>query len=111
PNDVLAAAFLADDPDDVPPEAAGMLASAAAAGADFPSLAAQARAVHRSGIDLAAITAPTLVIAGDDDPLARRPHVLAGAIADARLHVVAGDHGTTVGSPAFRAAVVDFLRG
>ncbi len=63
------------------------------------------------GPRLGEITAPTLVIAGDEDPLARRPHVLAGAIAGARLHVVAGDHGTTVGSPAFQAAVVDFLRG
>lgn len=111
PNDVLAAAFLADDPGPLPPEVAGMVAFAGAVGADFPSLAAQARAAHQGGIDLAAITAPTLVIAGDDDPLAQRLHVLADAIGDARLHVVPGDHGTTVGSPGFRTAVVDFLCG
>ncbi|MFT7835839.1 alpha/beta fold hydrolase [Saccharothrix sp. BKS2] len=111
PNDVLADAFLARDPGPPPPEVAGMLAFAAAVGADFPSLAAQARAAHQGGVDLAAITAPTLVISGDDDPLARRPHVLADAIAGARLHVVAGDHGTAVGNPAFRAAVVGFLCG
>ncbi|QQQ74253.1 alpha/beta fold hydrolase [Saccharothrix sp. 6-C] len=111
PNDVLADALLADDPGPVPPEAAGMRAFAEAVGADLPSLAAQARAAHQGGIDLGAITARTLVIAGDDDPLARRPHVLADAITGARLHVVAGDHGGAVGSPAFRSAVLDFLTG
>jgi pimeloyl-ACP methyl ester carboxylesterase len=112
PNDVLADALLAGSPDDaLPPDVAGLVAFAAATGADFPSLAAQARAAHRTGIDLAAITAPTLVIAGEDDPLAARPHVLAEAIAGARSCVVAGDHGAAIGSPAFRAAVVDFLCG
>lgn len=111
PNGVLAEAFLADDPGPLPPEAAGMRAFAEAVGADFPSLAAQARSAHRDGIDLAAVTARTLVITGDDDPLAQRPRVLADAIPDARLLVVTGDHGTTLGNPDFRAAVVDFLRG
>ena len=109
PNDVLAEALLADDPGSAPPEVAGLRASAEVTGADLPSLAAQARSVHRDGIDLAAITARTLVIAGDEDPLARRPHVLADAIPGARLHVVPGDHGTTVRSPHFRTAVVAFL--
>ncbi|MFJ6674755.1 alpha/beta fold hydrolase [Actinosynnema sp. NPDC091369] len=120
PHDVLADAFLTDAfpaggfPADrsgrtPPPEVTGLVAFAAATGADFPSLAAQARAAHRAGVDLAAITAPALVIAGDEDPLAERPHVLAEAIPGARVRVVAGDHGTAVGSPAFRAAVVEFL--
>ncbi|KOX16047.1 hypothetical protein ADK67_40720 [Saccharothrix sp. NRRL B-16348] len=111
PNDVLAEALLADDPGALPPAVAGLRASAEVVGADLPSLAAQARAAHQDGVDLAAITARTLVIAGDDDPLAQRPHVLAEAITGARLRVVAGDHGTAVGSPDFRAAVVDFLSG
>ncbi|XVS62255.1 alpha/beta fold hydrolase [Actinosynnema sp. CA-299493] len=111
PDDVLADALLADDPGPLPPGIAAMRAFAEAVGADLPSLAAQARSAHRDGVDLAAITARTLVVTGDDDPLARRPHVLAEAITGARLHVVAGDHGTAVGSPAFRAAVVDFLSG
>jgi pimeloyl-ACP methyl ester carboxylesterase len=111
PNDVLAEALLADGSAPLPPEVVGMGASAESAGADLPSLAAQARSAHQGGVDLAAITARTLVIAGDDDPLARRPEVLAGAIAGARLRVVAGDHGTAVGSPGFRAAIVDFLGG
>lgn len=112
PGDVLADAFLAGGPvGDLPPEVAGLVAFAGTTGAHFPSLAAQARAAHQAGVDLAAITAPTLVIAGDDDPLAERPHVLAEAIAGARSRLVAGDHGTAIGSPAFRAAVVDFLCG
>ncbi|GAA1286835.1 alpha/beta fold hydrolase [Saccharothrix xinjiangensis] len=110
PNGVLAEALLADDPAALPPEVAGLRAFAELVGADLPSLAAQARAVHRDGIDLAAITAPTLVIAGDRDPLAERPHVLAGAIPDARLRIVAGDHGVVGDSPGFRSAVVGFLR-
>ncbi|MEV8436050.1 alpha/beta fold hydrolase [Actinosynnema sp. NPDC051121] len=110
PNDVLAAC-LADPTGPLPPEVAGMVAFAESVGADLPSLAAQARAAHQGGVDLTSITAPTLVIAGDDDPLAQRPHVLAEAIADARLRVVAGDHGTAVGTADFRAAVVDFLCG
>ncbi|GAA0247841.1 alpha/beta hydrolase [Saccharothrix mutabilis subsp. mutabilis] len=111
PNDLLAAALPAEDPGALPPGVAGMRAFAEALGADLPSLAAQARVVHQGGIDLAAITAPTLVVAGDDDPLAARPHVLADAIPGARLHVVPGDHGTAGGDPAFQAAIVDFLRG
>jgi pimeloyl-ACP methyl ester carboxylesterase len=107
---VLAEAFLADDPGTLPPEIAGMRAFAEVVGADLPSLAAQARSVHRDGVDFAAITARTLVIAGNDDPLAERPHVLADAIPGARLLVVAGDHGTAVGSRDFQSAIVLFLR-
>jgi pimeloyl-ACP methyl ester carboxylesterase len=110
PNDRLARAFLAEDQDDLPPEIAGLRAHAGRLGADLPSLAAQARAVHREGIDLAAITATTLVIAGNADPLAERPHVLAEAIADATLRLVAGGHDVIGSSPEFRSAVIDFLR-
>ncbi|MBP2336611.1 pimeloyl-ACP methyl ester carboxylesterase [Saccharothrix coeruleofusca] len=110
PNDVLSLALLTDAPGTLPPEVAAMRAFAETVGADLPSLAAQARSAHRGRIDLAAIAAATLVIAGDVDPLAQRPHVLADAIPDARLRLLPGDHGV-VGSPAFRAAAVDFLRG
>ncbi|MEU4746211.1 alpha/beta fold hydrolase, partial [Actinosynnema sp. NPDC023658] len=110
PNHVLADALLADDPGTLPPGIAGMRAAAVAAGNDMPSLAAQARAAHQGGVDLAAITARTLVVAGEDDELATRPDVLADAIPDARLLVIPGDHGTAADSPEFRAAIVDFLR-
>jgi pimeloyl-ACP methyl ester carboxylesterase len=40
----------------------------------------------------ATITAPTLVLAGDDDPRAVRPEVLAGAVPGATLTPVPGNH-------------------
>lgn len=109
PGDRLAAALLAEDPGDLPPDVLGMRAFAETRGNDLPSLAAQARAVHHDGIDLAAVTAETLVIAGDADPLAQRPHVLAEAIPGARLCLVGGAHDVVVSSPGFRSAVVGFL--
>jgi pimeloyl-ACP methyl ester carboxylesterase len=109
PNDRLAQALLADAPDDLPPEIAGMRAHAEMLGDDLPSLAAQARAAHRGGVDLAAIAAETLVVAGDADPLAERPHVLAEAIAGAGLCLVAGAHDVVGSSPDFRSAIIGFL--
>ncbi|MCM4080989.1 alpha/beta fold hydrolase [Paractinoplanes hotanensis] len=109
PSDRLAHAFLAEDPDDLSPEIAGLRTHAEMLGGDLPSLAAQARAVHRAGIDLAAVTAETLVIAGDTDPLAERPHVLAGAITGARLCLVDGGHDVVGSNPDFRSAIIDFL--
>jgi len=110
PNDVLAEALLAEAPESLPPEVAGMRAFAETVGADLPSLAAQARAVHTGGVELARISARTLVIAGDQDPLAAQPEVLADAIPDARLVLVAGDHSIVGSSLDFRTAVADFLR-
>ncbi|MEJ2857549.1 MULTISPECIES: alpha/beta fold hydrolase [unclassified Saccharothrix] len=109
-NDVLAEALLAEDPGDLPPGVAEVRAFAETAGAHLPSLAAHARSVHRDGVDLAAITAKTLVLAGSDDPLAVRPHVLAEAIPGARLRLVPGTHDVVGSSPEFRSAIVDFLR-
>jgi pimeloyl-ACP methyl ester carboxylesterase len=80
-----------------------------ALGADRLALAAHARAVHTRSADLAAVTAPTLVLAGDADPLAARPQTLAAAIPGARVAVVPGDHTTALRAPAFAAALVDFL--
>ena len=76
---------------------------------DRRALAAQAQSIHRDGVDLASITAPTLLIVGRDDPLATRPEVLAGAIPGGRLLVVAGDHAGALGDPAFVPAMVEFL--
>jgi pimeloyl-ACP methyl ester carboxylesterase len=78
-------------------------------GADRQALAAQARSVHGTPIPLDAIAAPTLVLAGVDDPLAARPEVLAAAIPDASVQLVPGDHMTAVTDPSFTAALVDFL--
>ncbi len=80
-----------------------------ALGADRRALAAHARAVHDRDPDLAAVTAPALVLAGDADPLAVRPEVLAAAIPGARVAVVPGDHSTALRAPAFAAALTGFL--
>jgi pimeloyl-ACP methyl ester carboxylesterase len=60
-------------------------------------------------VALERITVPTLVVAGERDDLARRPEILAGAIAGARLTVVPGDHLGAVGEPALAQAITDFL--
>jgi pimeloyl-ACP methyl ester carboxylesterase len=80
-----------------------------ALGADRRALAAHARAVHDRDPDLAAVTAPTLVLVGDADPLAVRPEALAAAIPGARVAVVPGDHSTALRAPAFAAALTGFL--
>jgi pimeloyl-ACP methyl ester carboxylesterase len=90
--------------------AKGFRAFAKATGGDLRALAAQARSVHRTPIPVDTITAPTLVLVGESDPLASRPEVLSGAIPGARLEVVPGDHLGAVGVPRFREAIVEFLR-
>ena len=80
-----------------------------AVGADRIALAAQASRRHASPIAVERIRAPTLVLAGDADPLAARPEVLAGAIPGARLVIVAGHHFAAVGDPRFNAAIVEHL--
>jgi hypothetical protein len=106
----LAAALEAADVDDVPdPATAHFRRMADALAADRIALAAHARAVHTRDADLAAVTAATLVLVGDADPLAARPDVLAAAIPGARVAVVPGDHSTALRAPAFAAALVAFL--
>ena len=61
-------------------------------------------------VDAAAISAPTLVLAGADDVLATQPDVLAEAIPDATLTIVPGDHLSALARPELRGALVDFLR-
>ena len=91
------------------PGVAAFLALAAASHADRRALAAQALAFHKTPVALDAITAPTLVIAGDADPLAAHPERLAAAIPNARSRVVPGDHFTAVGHPDFAAEIVAFF--
>ncbi|MGI8331996.1 alpha/beta fold hydrolase [Actinomadura scrupuli] len=112
PLGAVIAALTADEPsalDD--PGAAGFRALADGTGADRAALAAHAAAVRPLDIPLAAISAPTLVLAGDADPLAARPEVLAAAIPGARLALVPGDHLTAVPEPRFAASIVEFLAG
>ncbi len=93
----------------IDPGIAAFLMLAAATKADREALAVQALAFHRDPVDLDRIAAPTLVIAGDADPLAANPERLASAIPGGKLRVLAGDHFTTVGHPEFAAEIVTFL--
>lgn len=106
----LVAALEADDPASIPdPAAAAFRAFADLTGADRLALAAHARVVHAEPLPLGQIAAPTLVVAGDADPLAARPQVLADAIPGARLVTVPGDHLGAVSTPVFVGALVGFL--
>lgn len=110
PNEAIAAALRAEDPSAIEHEGAkGFRALADMVGADRLALAAQAEVVHKGSIDFASIAAPTLVLAGDTDPLAVRPQVLADALPDGRLQMLTGDHLGAVMDPAFAASIVEFL--
>ena len=106
----VADALRAEDPSTITdPSGRAFRAFAERSGNDLLALAAQADMAFRDPPELDRITVPTLVVAGEDDALARRPEVLAGAIAGARLTVVPGDHLGAVGRPEFADAVVAFL--
>jgi pimeloyl-ACP methyl ester carboxylesterase len=80
-----------------------------ALGADREALVAQASSIFRGEIPLGRIAAPTLVLAGDSDPLAVRPEVLVAAIPNATLGVLSGDHMQAVADPGFAESIVDFV--
>jgi pimeloyl-ACP methyl ester carboxylesterase len=112
PTGELARALLTDDPATVTHPMAGRFRTFVdATRGDRRALAAQATAAHRTRIPLARITAPTLVIAGSDDPLAARPEALAAAIPGARVRTLPGDHLDVVDHPGFTRAIVEFLGG
>lgn len=105
----IASALLAEDPATVPPSGVPFRLLADAVGGDRQALAAVALASREGSLDLSSIGVPTLVLAGDADPLAAEPERLAAAIAGARLVRIPGDHMTAVMSPAFSEALVAFL--
>jgi pimeloyl-ACP methyl ester carboxylesterase len=110
PDETMRAALEADDPESIGhPDAAAFRAFADVVGGDRRALAAQAAATHQAPIPLERITAPTLVLAGDVDPLAARPEVLARAIPDAGVRTLSGDHFGAVTDPECACAVVEFL--
>jgi pimeloyl-ACP methyl ester carboxylesterase len=111
PNDAIIEALTVDDASslDVVPAAAAFRQLADALGSDREALAAQARSVYRGEIALGEISAPTLLLAGDTDPLAIRPQVLADAIPDGTLALLSGNHIEVLGDPRFKASIVDFL--
>lgn len=79
-------------------------------GNDLLALAAHSEAAKSREIDFGAITADAMILAGEDDPLAEHPEILARAIRGAKLTVVPGDHHASKRSAEFRRALVEFLR-
>lgn len=106
----ISEALLTSDVSTIPPSALPFRLLADTTGADRQALAALVRSSDtNTPADLTAIGVPTLVLAGDQDPLAAEPERLAAAIAGARLVRVPGDHLTAVVSPSFASALVSFL--
>lgn len=109
-RNAIAAAMLAQHPGTIThPVAAAFRSFADRVGADREALAAHASAMHMSKILLSQITAPTLVIAGDNDAFAARPEVLAASIPNARSLLLPGDHLSVVPTPQFASAIVEYL--
>lgn len=108
-NRALAQALLADDPATMPAALRPWREGAVARGNDPRALGAHAQVVHASAIALDRIAAPTLIIAGDTDPLAAHPEVLAAAVPGAVLARIPGDHTTARLSPEFTRKVLAFL--
>lgn len=106
----LAEALRAQDPASITePLVRGFREFAEQIGNDLHAIAAQADVVHASPIALRRITAPTLVVAGQDDPLAERPEVLVAAIPGAQLQMVSGDHAQALIDPRFADSIANFL--
>ncbi len=109
-NDAIIEALTVEDASSLQvPQAAAFRRLADALGSDREALAAQAASVYRGEIALGHISAPTLILAGDTDPLAIRPQVLADAIPDATLQMLTGNHIEALGDPRFAQSIVDFL--
>lgn len=110
PRTAIVAALQTQDPSTITnPVAAAFRSFADRVGADREALAAHASSVRTRQIPLRQITAPTLVIAGDNDALAARPEVLASSIPNARSLLLPGDHLSVVPTPQFASAIVEFL--
>jgi pimeloyl-ACP methyl ester carboxylesterase len=106
----LVNAMRVQDPNTITdPTARAFRAYADLVGGDREALAAQAVSRHASSIPLHQIKAPTLLITGDNDPLAARPEILASSIPDAQTLLLPGDHLTIVRDPRFASAIVEFL--
>jgi len=109
-NDAIIDALSVEDPSAIrKPEAAAFRTLADALGADRKALVAQASSIYRGDIALDCISAKTLVLAGDADPLAVRPEVLSEAIPGATLRILSGDHIGAIADPHFTESIVDFL--
>jgi pimeloyl-ACP methyl ester carboxylesterase len=109
-NDRIVEALEAEDPSAIADsQAASFRMLADALDGDREALVAQAHSVFRGEITLQNISARTLVLAGEDDPLAIRPEVLSEAIPGAQLSILSGDHVGVLGHPRFKQSIVEHL--
>jgi pimeloyl-ACP methyl ester carboxylesterase len=108
-DSIIQALSVADPATLTEPGAASFRMLADGLGSDREALLAQAHSVYRGGVELAHIVAATLVLAGDEDPLAVRPEVLANAIPGAELRILDGNHVGALADPRFAQSIVDFL--
>jgi pimeloyl-ACP methyl ester carboxylesterase len=107
---VLAAGLRADDPSGFPPMVKAFRGGIEMMGNDRLALAAHAESYQHGGISgLDRIKVPTLLIAGDADPLAVHPERLAAAIPNCQLAIVPGDHVQARLVPQFTEAAMAFL--
>lgn len=108
--DVLSAALLSEVPPDPATQAGGAFrAFADLIGSDRQALAAAIAGAQPTWLPVAEVSVPTLVVAGVDDALASRPHVLANAIRGAKLILLPGDHITVLWDSGFVPAVAEFI--
>lgn len=107
----IADALEADDPDAIAdPTAKGFRRFADSTGADRLALAAIQRSSRFTDEPaLGSISAPTLVLTGDQDTLVGKPEDLAELIPGAKFRILKGDHLGVVRDPDFPRAIVDFL--
>lgn len=77
--------------------------------ADREAIAAASQGLNRQFAP-GSITVPTLVVCGDNDPLAGDPNELAARIPGAEARIVGGSHLNVVNNPDFHEAIVGFLR-
>ncbi|MEH3054905.1 MAG: alpha/beta fold hydrolase [Patulibacter minatonensis] len=112
PPELIIPALLATDPaaDGLHPLGVAWRSFVDTAGGDPVAIAAQLSVAHQDGVDLAAITIPTMVLAGDADNLARRPELVAEQLADGRVYKLpAADHLGAPSHPRFLTAIAGFL--
>ena len=111
----MAEAMRAEDPEAITEKTLkGFRLFADQQGEDRLALAAfsQGRGEATDAGELAAITAPTLVVAGSRDEMAGDPQALADAIPGAKaVNLPACDHFSAIPHALFKAAVFDFLEG
>jgi pimeloyl-ACP methyl ester carboxylesterase len=109
-NDEIIEALQVEDPETLTERGARAFRQLAdALGSDREALVAQARSIHRGGVELERIEVPALVLAGEEDPLAIRPQVLADALPHGTLQLLTGDHMSALADPRFARSIVEFL--